>query len=190
MPRKVKSVKLTTEQYKLVEDNYKLVYSFVYKHGKYYNLIGYDFDDLVSIASLGLIKAAQTFKQDRNTKFSTYAYYAMDTEFKREFRALKSNKRSKDRELLYLNSVNIGDKTQDNISFIDSIKDENNTYYNYIDLIQSLKHELDERQKIVLDLTMKGYKQKEIKQILKVSQPQVSRIWNEIKQKARSIYYE
>lgn len=190
MAREAKSVKLTTEQCKLIEENYKLIYSFVHKHGKSYNLVNYDFDDLVSIASLGLIKAAQTFKQDRDIKFSTYAYYVMDIEFKIEFRALRSNKRNKDRELLYLNAINTGDKTQNNISFIDNIEDKDNTYYDYIDLIQSLEYELDERQKIVLDLTIKGYKQKEIKQILKVSQPQISRIWNEIKQKARSIHYE
>lgn len=185
-----RKAKLTTEQYKLIEENYKLVYSFVHKHGKFYNLPNCDFDDLVSIASLGLIKAAQTFKQDKNIKFSTYAYHIMDIEFKIEFRALKSNKRNKDRELLYLNATNTGDKTQDNISFIDNIEDKGNIYYDYVDLIQSLKHELNERQKIVLDLTIKGYKQKEIKQVLDLSQPQISRIWNEIKQKARSIYYE
>lgn len=81
---------LTDEQRKLVEDNIKLAYEFVYRKGFTY---GYEFEDAVQIALLGLIRAARTFKESKS-KFSSYAFLAMQSQFNMEYRKIKRQKES------------------------------------------------------------------------------------------------
>ena len=54
---------------KLIEHNMRLISHII---RKYYSTYQYP-DDLLSIGSLGLIKAVDTFKADKGTKFATYA---------------------------------------------------------------------------------------------------------------------
>lgn len=81
---------LTDEQRKLVEDNTGLAYEFVHRKGFTY---GYEFEDAVQIALLGLIYAAMTFKESKS-KFSTYAFFAMQSQFNIEYRKIKRQKES------------------------------------------------------------------------------------------------
>ena len=53
---------------KLIEHNLRLVSHII---RKYYSSYGAD-DDLLSIGSLGLIKAVDSFKSDQGTRFATY----------------------------------------------------------------------------------------------------------------------
>ena len=46
-----------------------LVYAIIREHFK-----GYDIDDLYQVGVIGIIKAYDNYKKDKNTKFSTYAY--------------------------------------------------------------------------------------------------------------------
>ena len=61
---------------KLIEHNLRLV---VYVAKRYENNI-YDLEDLISIGTLGLIKAISTFKCDKNIKLATYASRCIDNE--------------------------------------------------------------------------------------------------------------
>lgn len=54
---------------KLIEHNLRLVAHII---KKYYS-VGYDQDDLISIGTIGLIKAVNSFTPDRGTKLATYA---------------------------------------------------------------------------------------------------------------------
>lgn len=54
---------------KLIEHNLRLVVHII---KRYYSSIK-DQDDLISIGSIGLIKAASTFDYEKGTKFATYA---------------------------------------------------------------------------------------------------------------------
>ena len=62
---------------KLIEHNLRLVAHIV---KKYYTQIGGDTDDLISIGTLGLIKAVNTFKTDKNIKLATYASRCIENE--------------------------------------------------------------------------------------------------------------
>ena len=61
---------------KLIEHNLRLV---VFLSKKYDNTI-YDLEELVSIGTLGLIKAVKTYKLDKNIKLATYASRCIDNE--------------------------------------------------------------------------------------------------------------
>ena len=53
----------------LIERNLRLVAHIVKK----FDNTGEDMDDLISIGTIGLIKAINTFKQDKKTRLATYA---------------------------------------------------------------------------------------------------------------------
>ena len=53
----------------LVEHNLRLVAHIVKKYPNY----GKDVEDLISIGTIGLIKAVTTFKNDKGTRLATYA---------------------------------------------------------------------------------------------------------------------
>ena len=61
---------------KLIEHNLRLV---VFLAKKYDNAL-YDLEDLVSIGTIGLIKAVKTYKLDKNIKLATYASRCIDNE--------------------------------------------------------------------------------------------------------------
>jgi len=67
---------------KLIRHNLRLVAHIV---KKYYALPG-DQDDLVSIGTIGLMKAVDTFDSARRTRFSTYASRCIENELRMQFR--------------------------------------------------------------------------------------------------------
>ena len=69
----------------LIERNLRLV-SHIVK--KYYSKTN-DTDDLVSIGTIGLIKAVDSFDYTKGTRFSTYASRCIENEILMHFRALK-----------------------------------------------------------------------------------------------------
>ena len=73
---------------KLIEHNLRLV---VFLAKKYENT-GVDLEDLVSIGSIGLIKAINTFSSDKNIKLATYASRCIDNEI---LMYLRKNKKLK-----------------------------------------------------------------------------------------------
>lgn len=71
---------------KLIEHNLRLV---VFLAKKYENT-GIDLEDLVSIGTIGLIKGVNTYKLDKNIKLATYASRCIDNEI---LMFLRKNKR-------------------------------------------------------------------------------------------------
>ena len=61
---------------KLIEHNLRLV---VYISRKFENT-GVDSDDLISIGTIGLIKAINSFRTDKNIKLATYASRCIENE--------------------------------------------------------------------------------------------------------------
>lgn len=76
-----------TAKSKLIEHNLRLV---VYISKKFENT-GIDLEDLISIGAIGLIKAVQTYKFDRQIKLATYASRCIENEILMQLR--KSSKR-------------------------------------------------------------------------------------------------
>ncbi len=163
---------------KLVEHNLRLVAHII---KKYYSS-GNDQDDLVSIGTIGLIKAINTFDINKNIKLSSYASRCIENEILMYFRNLK--KTSQD---ISLNDTIDTDKDGNSLSLFDILSTEDNIIddinkklnlrkiYDYID------SELDEREKQVIYLRygLSGQKpvtQREVAKVLGVSRSYISRI--------------
>lgn len=101
---------------KLIEHNLRLVAHIV---KKYQNQTD-DKEDLISIGTIGLIKAIDSFSPDKGTKLATYAARCIDNEILMLFR---STKKMRNDVSLY---DPIGyDKEGNEICLIDVVKDEN-----------------------------------------------------------------
>ncbi|HBM74481.1 MAG TPA: RNA polymerase subunit sigma-70, partial [Clostridiaceae bacterium] len=72
----------------LVERNLRLVAHIVKK----YNYTGREVDDLISVGTIGLIKAITTFDNDKGTRLATYAARCIENEI---LMVIRSNKKSK-----------------------------------------------------------------------------------------------
>lgn len=72
----------------LIEKNLRLVAHVVKK----YNNTGYNIDDLISIGTIGLIKAITTFDTGKGTRLATYAARCIENEILMTIRAGKKKK--------------------------------------------------------------------------------------------------
>lgn len=98
----------------LIERNLRLV---VYIAKKFDNT-GVGIEDLISIGTIGLIKAINTFKNDKNIKLATYASRCIENEI---LMYIRNNKKRKDTISLY---APIGeDKDGNEIKLCDVIED-------------------------------------------------------------------
>jgi RNA polymerase sporulation-specific sigma factor len=73
----------------LIERNMRLVAHIIKK----YQGLEEDLDDLISIGTIGLIKAVSTFDMDKSTRLSTYAARCIDNELLMMLRARKKRSR-------------------------------------------------------------------------------------------------
>lgn len=71
----------------LIEHNLRLVAHVIKKYYSSYT----DQDDLISIGTIGLIKAIDSFDVDKGAKLATYAARCIENEILMHFRALKKN---------------------------------------------------------------------------------------------------
>ncbi len=162
----------------LVEHNLRLVAHII---KKYYHTQS-DVDDLVSIGTIGLIKAINTYKIDKNIKLSSYASRCIENEILMHFRNNKKNSLD-----VSLNEAIDTDKDgnpltlMDIMSVEDDILEKINTKMNLDKLYSYMDEVLSDREKEILILRF-GLKdtsvltQREIAKKLNISRSYVSRI--------------
>ena len=109
---------------KLIEHNLRLVAHIAKK----YDNCNEDFEDLISIGTIGLIKAVDTYKNDNGNKLATYAAKCIENEILMHLRSLK--KSSND---LYLNDSIGEDSDGSDITLMDIIPIENENIGENID---------------------------------------------------------
>ncbi len=98
---------------KLIEHNLRLVAHIVKK----YNNKNEDTDDLISIGTIGLIKAVDSYSKKKNTRLTTYAARCIENEILMHFR--NNKKRSKD---ISINESVGFDKEGNEITILDILK--------------------------------------------------------------------
>ena len=174
---------------KLIEHNLRLVAHVV---KKYYTED--DQDDLISIGTIGLIKAINTFKSDKKIRLATYAARCIENEILMHFR--NNKKHAQD---VYISDPIDTDKNGNAITLIDIIADDENIEEE-IDLKMKLQrlrvilnNTLDDRELQIISMRygLNGNNeltQREIAKKLKISRSYVSRIETAALQKLRRMF--
>ena len=163
----------------LIEHNLRLV---VYIAKKFDNT-GVGVEDLISIGTIGLIKAINTYKLDKKIKLATYASKCIENEI---LMYLRTKKKSSREVSLY---EPIGtDREGNEIQLFDVIETEGEDAHSKVELkedirmlYQRVEKELTPRERTVLKLRYglyheEEYTQKEIARRLGISRSYVSRI--------------
>ena len=141
-----------------------------------------NFEDLISIGTIGLIKAIDTFSPEKDVKIATYAAKCIENEI---LMVLRSNKKLS-KNVSLLDSIG-SDKDGSDITLLDVIPSSERLveeeYEHNLDLnkLKSYLHVLDERETMIINLRygLNGNKeltQKEISKLYKISRSYVSRI--------------
>lgn len=172
---------------KLVEHNLRLVAHII---KKYYGVQS-EQDDLVSIGTIGLIKAINTFNPNKNIRLSSYASRCIENEILMHFR---NNKKSS--QDISLNETIDTDKDGNPLTLLDimsvddNILDNLDLKLNSKKLGQFIGEELDERERriIVMRYGLNGNEpmtQKDVAKLLDISRSYVSRIETKALKKLR-----
>ncbi len=163
---------------KLVEHNLRLV---VYIAKKFENS-GVNIEDLISIGTIGLIKAVNTFKPDKNIKLATYASRCIENEILMHLRKVNQQRLdiSLDEPLnvdwdgneLLLSDV-LG---SDGLEINDNIEQEDERK-----VLNSCMKGLSGRERLIMNMRFgmdgkKEHTQKEVADILGISQSYISRL--------------
>ncbi|MCD7908760.1 MAG: RNA polymerase sporulation sigma factor SigK [Clostridium sp.] len=173
----------------LIERNMRLVAHVVKK----YQSPDYDTEDLLSVGTIGLIKAVNTFKVDKGSRLVTYAAKCVENEILMLFRA--SKKLSKEVSLFEPIGV---DKDGEAVSLVDIIEMENKETIDTMILKQDVKELyeafdscLSDTEKTVIRMRYglfrgKEHTQREIAAQLGISRSYVSRIEKRALEKIRA----
>ncbi|MDF2889696.1 MAG: polymerase, sigma 28 subunit, SigK [Clostridia bacterium] len=178
----------------LVERNLRLVAHIVKK----YSNAGREIDDLISIGTIGLIKAIITFDDSKGTRLATYAARCIENEILMTIRASKKTKT----EVSLHDPIGI-DKEGNEISLIDILGSDSDVILDEVELkmqikklYQKMEKILKKREKVVIELRY-GLSsgmvktQREIAEMLGISRSYVSRIEKRaIKKLYRALYNE
>ena len=166
----------------LIERNLRLV---VYIARKFENT-GVSIEDLISVGTIGLIKAVKTFNPDRKIKLATYASRCIENEI---LMYLRRNNKVK-AEISFYEPLNI-DWDGNELLLSDILGTDNDIVYNLIEdeidkeLLFIALQNLNEREKEIVQLRfgLNGKRektQKEVAQMLGISQSYISRLEKKI----------
>jgi len=167
---------------KLIEHNLRLV---VYVAKKFSNS-EVDIDDLISIGSLGLIKAINSYKSDKNIKIATYASKCIENEILMYLRKI-----SKQKQVVSLDEpINVDGEGNELVLF-DLLPSENASPHEDMEkltekqILWKVINRLNEREKeiMVMRFGLSGgdeLTQKEVADSLGISQSYISRLEKKI----------
>ncbi len=167
---------------KIIEHNTRLV---LYEVTNKFKTVDYEKKELVSIGILGLFKAVDTFDISKNIRFSSYASRCIDNEIIMFLRKL-----DKDKKIESLDKVIFQNRDGSKIKLEDYLSDgkdfagdyiDNNETSNLYQVLRELINELPDKSKKIIKLHFgfynnRTYNQKEIAEMLNISQSYVSRI--------------
>ncbi|MCR8656009.1 RNA polymerase sporulation sigma factor SigE [Paenibacillus endoradicis] len=171
----------------LIERNLRLV---VYIARKFENT-GINIEDLVSIGTIGLIKAVNTFDPEKKIKLATYASRCIENEI---LMYLRRNSKTRS-EVSFDEPLNI-DWDGNELLLSDVLGTENDTIYRNIEeqvdrkLLQKALEKLSDRERIIMQLRFgladgEEKTQKDVADMLGISQSYISRLEKRIIKRLR-----
>lgn len=174
------SMKLTDAQLKLVESNIGLARSVTWKRFRDYARFGMAWDDVFSVACVGLMRAVRTFNPEKS-RASTYLTYGCESELSDEMRKQHARFRSafttvpihdvclRDR---YGNELRIADTLVSNTPTPEEIM---LTTCSQRQIQHVLRNDFTSKEYLILSRYMNGATQRDIAQMFGCSQAHVSR---------------
>ncbi len=170
---------------KLIEHNLRLVAHIVRKYYVSYK----NQDDLISVGTIGLIKAIDSFNTTNGAKFATYAAKCIQNEILMLFRSQKKL----GYEVSLNDTIDI-DKDGNPLTYIDivcvedTIAEDLDKKIKITKALDYIKNNLDDREKQIIVMryglgNTKAYTQREVADKLKISRSYVSRIEKSILEK-------
>ena len=177
---------------KLVSHNMRLV---VHISKKYVDAL--DPSDMISIGSIGLLKAIETFKFDKGTQFATYAARCIENEI---LMAIRANKKHK--ACVSLTSAIGSDKEGNEITLVDTLEEPEGDVSIKVEkeacraeLREIVRRVLDEREYTIIKYRygLDGcdvLPQREIAKLLGISRSYISRIETRVLEKLRKYLTE
>ena len=163
---------------KLINHNMRLVVHIVKKYTG-----AAETDDLISVGSIGLIKAINTFESGKGTQLATYTARCIENEI---LMLLRANKKFKNDVSL---SDPVGaDKDGNELTLMDLLYEKEDAVFQQVDksierdkFLKFVRQVLTEREYTVLCLRyglkgQKNYAQREVAKFLKISRSYISRI--------------
>ena len=172
---------------KLVEHNLRLV---VYIAKKFENT-GVGLEDLISIGTIGLIKAINTFNPEKNIKLATYASRCIENEILMYIRKINNQKL----EISIDEPINI-DWDGNELLLSDILGSDGDSVYSDLEMDEDRKTvkkaitELNDRDRLIITLRFglesgKEKTQKEVADLLGISQSYISRLEKRIIEKLK-----
>ncbi len=175
----------------LIERNLRLVAHVMKK----YQYLDEDMEDLISIGTIGLIKAIVTFNPDKNSRLGTYAARCIENEILMMLRSKKKTSKEvslyepigTDREGNKIRLYDIIEATEDDAHTMIALKDDIQTLYSKLESV------LSPRERLVLKMRYglygeEEYTQREIAKQLGISRSYVSRIEKSAIEKLREYF--
>lgn len=182
---------------KLIEHNLRLVAYIVKKNYPE----AYDADDLISIGTIGLIRAAETFDYQKGNHFSTYASKCIDNQIKMHYRKIKHQLTE-----VYLNEPIDSDSEGNTLTIADIYSDGTDLEESVIlkmnteKLYRFIDEELTDRERDIIcrrygiqdknGLVCRPLTQREIAKKLGISRSYISRIEKKALEKLRKRFEE
>lgn len=163
---------------KLINHNMRLVAHVVKKYSG-----SAETDDLISVGSIGLIKAINTYETGKGTQLATYTARCIENEI---LMLLRSSKKHKN-DISLSDSVG-ADKDGNELTLMDLLCEKEDTVFAKVDksierdkFLSLIKSVLSDREYTVLCLRYglkggKAYAQREVAKFLKISRSYISRI--------------
>ena len=167
----------------LIEHNLRLVAHISKKYISAVKLSSADFDDLVSIGTIGLIKGIDSFNPEKNVRVVTYVSRCIENEILMYIRSTKKSIGD-----IFLQDPVGHDFDGNEITVMDVIRSEENPVPDEVsqrlemaDIIDKMKDVLNERELLILKMRYGLYRgeeitQREIADMLGISRSYVSRI--------------
>ena len=176
----------------LVEKNLRLV---VYIAKKFENS-GINIEDLISIGTIGLMKAINSYNVDKNIKLATYASRCIENEILMYLRKTQKQKS----EVSIDEPINTDSEGND-LALADILGTENDAMFKQVEdndnkkIINIAIKNLDDREKIIMQLRYgfdgrKELTQKEVAQKLGISQSYISRIEKKVIERLKKDFEE
>ncbi len=165
---------------KLIAHNLRLVAHIVKKYT--YSL---EADDLLSVGTIGLIKAIDTFDYDKKVQLSTYAARCINNEI---LMLIRSNKKHKN--VVSLNTLTSNNDDDKDLELKDVLSSDDDEIFEQVEtniIMQKIKkiieEKLTEREQAVIKLRYgidckRALTQKEVSKVLGISRSYISRIEN------------